>query len=176
MIFSETRIPGAFLISPDRKEDERGFFARTFCRSEFTDHGLVPDLEQCSISFNKHKGTLRGMHFQRSPYEETKLVRCTMGAIFDVIIDLRPGSPAFKQWFSFELNAENRSMLYIPRGLAHGFLTLADSTEVYYQMADRFVPESAAGVRWNDPAFGIRWPAAPQIIALKDQEYPDFTS
>ena len=174
MIFSETAIPGAFLISLNRSEDERGFFARTFCRSEFAEHGLNPDLEQCSISFNKQKGTLRGMHFQKSPYEETKVVRCTMGALFDVIIDLRPDSPTVKQWLSFELNAENRSMLYIPRGLAHGFLTLEDNTEVLYQMSDRYVPESAAGVRWNDRAFGIQWPDTPQVISVKDREYADF--
>ena len=174
MIFSKTAIPDAFLISLNRNEDERGFFARTFCRSEFTEHGLNPGLEQCSISFNKQKGTLRGMHFQKPPYEETKIVRCTMGAMFDVIIDLRPDSPTFKQWLSFELNAENRSMLYIPRGLAHGFLTLEDNTEVLYQISDRYVPESAAGVRWNDTAFGIQWPETPRIISVKDQEYTDF--
>ena len=174
MIFSKTAIPDAFLISLNRNEDERGFFARTFCRSEFTEHGLNPSLEQCSISFNKQKGTLRGMHFQKPPYEETKIVRCTMGAMFDVIIDLRPDSPTFKQWLSFELNAENRSMLYIPRGLAHGFLTLEDNTEALYQISDRYVPESAAGVRWNDTAFGIQWPETPRIISVKDQEYKDF--
>jgi dTDP-4-dehydrorhamnose 3,5-epimerase len=174
MIFSKTTIPDAFLISLDRHEDERGFFARAFCRSEFTKQGLNPDLVQCSISFNKQRGTLRGMHFQKLPYEETKVVRCTMGAIFDVIIDLRPDSPVFKQWLSFELNAENRSMLYIPRGFAHGFLTLQDNTEVFYQMADEYVPESASGVRWNDPAFGIQWPEPPRIISAKDQEYTDF--
>jgi dTDP-4-dehydrorhamnose 3,5-epimerase len=174
MIFSETAIPGAFLIALNRSEDERGFFARTFCRSEFAEHGLNPDLEQCSISFNKQKGTLRGMHFQKPPYEETKIVRCTMGALFDVIIDLRPDSPTLKQWLSFELNAENRSLLYIPRGLAHGFLTLEDNTEVLYQMSDRYVPESAAGVRWNDRAFGIQWPDTPQVISVKDREYADF--
>jgi dTDP-4-dehydrorhamnose 3,5-epimerase len=174
MTFSKTAIPDVFLISLNRNEDERGFFARTFCRSEFTEHGLNPDLVQCSISFNKQRGTLRGMHFQKPPYEETKVVRCTMGAMFDVIIDLRPDSPTFKQWLSFELNAENRSMLYIPRGLAHGFLTLEDNTEVLYQMSDRYVPESAAGVRWNDMAFGIQWPETPRIISVKDQEYTDF--
>jgi len=174
MIFSQTAIPGAFLISLNRIEDERGFFARTFCRSEFTEYGLNPDLVQCSISFNKQKNTLRGMHFQKPPYAETKVVRCTMGSIFDVIIDLRPDSPAFKKWLSFELNDENRSMLYIPQGLAHGFLTLKDNTEVLYQISDRYVPESAGGVRWNDSAFGIEWPETPQIISVKDQEYKDF--
>jgi len=174
MTFSKTAIPDTFLISLDRHEDERGFFARAFCRSEFTEHGLNPDLVQCSISFNKRKGTLRGMHFQKPPYEETKIVRCTMGAVFDVIIDLRPDSPTFKRWLSFELNAENRAMLYIPRGIAHGFLTLEDTTEVFYQMSDRYVPECAAGVRWNDTAFGIQWPETPQIISVKDREYKDF--
>jgi dTDP-4-dehydrorhamnose 3,5-epimerase len=174
MIFSNTAIHDAFLISLNRNEDERGFFARTFCRSEFLEHGLNPDLVQCSISFNKQKNTLRGMHFQNAPYAETKVVRCTMGSIFDVIIDLRTDSPTFKKWLSFELNDENRSMLYIPQGLAHGFLTLKDNTEVFYQISDRYVPESAGGVRWNDIAFGIEWPETPQIISLKDQSYKDF--
>jgi dTDP-4-dehydrorhamnose 3,5-epimerase len=174
MIFSNTAIHDAFLISLNRNEDERGFFARTFCRSEFLEHGLNPDLVQCSISFNKQKNTLRGMHFQNAPYAETKVVRCTMGSIFDVIIDLRTDSPTFKKWLSFELNDENRSMLYIPQGLAHGFLTLKDNTEVFYQISDRYVPESAGGVRWNDIAFGIEWPKTPQIISLKDQSYKDF--
>ena len=174
MIFSQTAIPGAFLISLNRIEDERGFFARTFCRSEFTEYGLNPDLVQCSISFNKQKNTLRGMHFQKPPYAETKVVRCTMGSIFDVIIDLRPDSPAFKKWLSFELTDENRLMVYIPQGLAHGFLTLKDNTEVLYQISDRYIPESARGVRWNDSAFGIEWPETPQIISVKDQEYKDF--
>jgi dTDP-4-dehydrorhamnose 3,5-epimerase len=174
MIFSKTAIPGAFLISLNRNDDERGFFARTFCRSEFTKHGLNSDLVQCSISFNEQRGTLRGMHFQKPPYEETKIVRCTMGAMYDVIIDLRPDSPTFRQWLSFELNAENRLMLYIPRGLAHGFLTLENNTEVFYQMFDQYVPESAVGVRWNDTAFGIKWPETPKIISVKDQDYTDF--
>jgi dTDP-4-dehydrorhamnose 3,5-epimerase len=176
MIFSQTAIPGAFLISLNRSEDERGFFARTFCRSEFEEHGLNPDCAQCSISFNKQRGTLRGMHFQKPPFEETKVVRCTMGTLFDVIIDLRPDSPTFKHWLSFELSAENRSMLYIPRGLAHGFLTQEDNTEVFYQMSVQYVPESTAGIRWNDSAFGIQWPEPPRIISIKDQEYTDFIS
>ncbi len=175
MTFTETSIPGAFIISLNRLEDERGFFARTFCRREFSDHGLNPDLAQCSISFNRKKGTLRGMHFQAKPHEETKVVRCTMGALFDVLVDLRPGSPTFKQWASVELNAENRTMVYIPGGIAHGFLTLKENTEVMYQMSVEYAPESSGGVRWNDPAFAIRWPEYPQVISSKDQSYPDFT-
>src|SRR6266487_3389064 len=161
MIFIETTLKGAFIIEPERLEDERGFFARSFCRKEFEDHGLNPNLVQCSISFNKKKGTLRGMHYQISPHAEAKLVRCTMGAIYDVIIDLRPHLPTFKQWIAVELTAENRQMLYIPEGFAHGFQTLTDNTEVYYQMSQFYYPEYSRGVRWDDPAFGIVWPEAP---------------
>lgn len=176
MIITETTIKDAFIVSLNRVEDERGFFARTFCADEFARHGLNPNLVQCSISFNRLRGTLRGMHFQKKPFEESKMVRCTMGAIFDVIIDLRPESTTFKQWISVELNAENRSMLYIPAGIAHGFLTLEDNTEVFYQMSEFYVPESSAGVRWNDSAFGIKWPESPRIISRKDLQYSDFVS
>jgi len=172
VIFIETKLKGAFIIEPERLEDERGFFARTWCQREFAAHGLNPRLVQCNISFNKKKGTLRGMHYQVAPYEEAKLVRCTMGAIYDVIIDLRPDSPTFRQWITVELTAKNRRMLYIPEGFAHGFQTLVDSTEVFYQMSEFYHPECARGIRWDDPVFGIEWPPERErLISLKDQNY-----
>ncbi len=176
MIFSETKLKGAFVIEPERQEDGRGFFARTFCQKEFEAHGLNPRLVQCNISFNRKKGTLRGMHYQRAPYREVKLVRTTMGAIFDVIIDLRPGSATFREWMAVELSADNRRMLYIPEGFAHGFQTLGSNSEVFYQMSEFFHPECARGARWDDPAFGIEWPDDERIISDKDREYPDFIS
>jgi dTDP-4-dehydrorhamnose 3,5-epimerase len=158
MIFIETKLKGAFVIEPERLEDKRGFFCRAWCKREFEAHGLNPNLVQCNISFNKKRGTLRGMHHQVPPHEEAKLVRCTMGAIYDVIIDLRPNSPTFKEWFSLELTDRNRKMIYIPEGVSHGFMTLDDNTEVFYQMSEFYAPECARGVRWNDPAFDIVWP------------------
>jgi dTDP-4-dehydrorhamnose 3,5-epimerase len=155
-------------------DDERGFFARTWCRQEFEAHGLNSRLAQSSISFNKRRGTLRGMHYQSAPDEEAKLVRCTMGAIYDVTIDLRRDSPTFKQWVGLELTAENRRMLYIPEGFAHGLQTLTDDTEVFYQISERYAPESARGVRWNDPAFAIDWPVSVTIISERDNTYADF--
>jgi len=175
LIFNETRLKGIFIVEPERIEDERGFFARTWCRHEFEARQLNTNLVQCSISFNQKKGTLRGLHYQAAPYEEVKLIRCTMGSIYDVVVDLRPLSPTFKQWLAVELTAENRKMLYIPEGLAHGFQTLEDHTEVLYQMSEFYHPECARGVRWNDPAFGIDWPLNVQIISIRDQQYPDFT-
>ncbi|MEI8016844.1 MAG: dTDP-4-dehydrorhamnose 3,5-epimerase [Schlesneria sp.] len=172
----ETLLCGAFVIEPERLEDERGFFARSWCQNEFAEHGLNPDLVQCNISFNRRKGTLRGMHFQRSPDGETKVVRCTMGAIYDVIVDLRQDSPTYLRWMGVELSSENRRMLYIPEDFAHGFITLVDSTELFYQMSNRYFPGSAAGFRWNDPAFGIEWPDSPQVISDRDNSYPDFES
>lgn len=174
MIFRETFLKGAFVIEPDRKEDERGFFARTWCAEEFSSHGLNATLVQCNISYNKKKGILRGMHFQVAPHEEVKLVRCTMGAIHDVIIDLRRGSPTYTRYFSTVLSHVNRHALYIPEGMAHGFQTLEDDTEVFYQMSHRFEAESARGVRWDDPVFGIMWPSDVRIISKRDQQYPDF--
>lgn len=174
MIFKETNLKGAFIIEPERIEDERGFFARTFCRKEFEAHGLNPNLVQCSVSFNKKKGTLRGMHYQASPHEETKLVRCTRGAIYDVLLDLRPNSPTFKQWVSAELTGENQRMVYIPEGVAHGFQTLQDETEVFYQMSEFYNPEAARGVRWDDPSFAVQWPNKPLIVSRKDASYPDI--
>lgn len=176
MRFHETQLKGAYIIELEKREDDRGFFARSWCTQEFKDQGLNSNLVQCNISFNRQRGTLRGMHYQAPPHEETKLVRCTRGAIFDVIIDIRPESPTFKQWVAFELAAENRKMLYIPEGMAHGFQTLEDKTEVFYQMSEFYHPQSARGVRWNDPAFEIDWPKAHQrMISDKDQSYPNFS-
>ena len=174
MIFRETALNGAFVIEPERKEDERGFFARTWCAEEFALHGLNARLVQCSLSYNKKKGTLRGMHYQVKPFEETKLVRCTRGAIFDVIIDLRPGSATYTKYVAVSLSESNRHMLYIPEGMAHGFQTMEDNTEVFYQMSQVFHPESARGVRWDDSSFAIQWPPAERIISQRDQQYPQF--
>src|SRR5215211_347747 len=177
MIFIETKLRGAFVIEPERLEDERGFFARTWDRDEFEVHGLNPNLAQCSISFNKRKGTLRGMHYQAAPHEEDKLVRCTRGTIYDVIIDLRPDSPTFTRWVAAELTAENRRMLYLPKGFAHGFQSLRDDTEVFYQISEFYAPESTRGVRWDDPAFGIKWPPSEErVISTRDRRFPDFYS
>ena len=174
MIFSEIKLKGAFIIEPERLEDERGFFARTWCQQEFEEHGLNPCLAQCNIAFNKKKGTLRGMHYQVAPYQEAKVVRCTSGAIYDVIIDLRPASPTFKQWIAVELTAENRKMLYIPEDFAQGFQSLVDNTEIFYQMSEFYQPEAARGVRWDDPAFGIEWPIQETIISERDQSFVNF--
>jgi dTDP-4-dehydrorhamnose 3,5-epimerase len=174
VIFTETALAGAFVLEPERREDARGFFARTWCAQEAEAHGLDPRVVQCSISFNKRKGTLRGMHYQAAPHQEAKLVRCTAGAIYDVIIDLRPGSPTFMRHLAVVLSAENRRALYIPAEFAHGFQTLADDTEVFYQMSEFYAPAHGRGVRWNDPAFGIAWPPDDRIITERDQTYPDF--
>lgn len=176
MNFIPTLIDGAFLIEPERLADERGFFARTWCEREFQEHGLHPRLVQCSISFSPTRGTLRGMHYQAAPNAEVKLVRCTRGVIYDVIVDLRPDSPTRLAWAAFELSADNRSALYIPEGLAHGFLTLADDCEVFYQMSEFFHSEAARGVRWNDPAFGIKWPGQVTTISARDANYPLWQS
>lgn len=172
MKFFETALSGAYVIEMEPINDERGFFARSFCRDEFARQGLNTGLVQCGVSFNEKKGTLRGMHFQSKPYQEAKLVRCTKGAIYDVILDLRLGSPSFKRWFATELTGENRKMLYIPEGVAHGFQTLADETEVFYQMSEFYHPGSACGVLWDDPAFGIAWPPGGKIISDKDRSFP----
>ncbi len=176
MKFLPMTLPGAFVVETEPSADERGFFARTFCRDEFVKHGLNPELVQCSISYNKRKGTLRGMHYQKSPHQEVKLVRCTMGMIYDVIVDLRRESPTFKRWSGVELSAENRKAIYVPEGVAHGFLTLADECEVYYQMSRVFHSPSAAGVRWNDPAFAIDWPGEISVMSERDRHYPDYPS
>jgi len=174
MEFLRTKLPGTFEILIEEKTDERGFFARTWCQKEFESQGLAGKLVQCSLSFSKRKGTLRGMHYQIAPCEETKLVRCTQGAIYDVVLDLRPKSPAFKNWVAVELTAEKRNMVYVPQGCAHGFLTLEDQSEVTYQMSEFQSPESARGVRWDDPAFQIKWPAKVEVISERDRTYPDF--
>jgi dTDP-4-dehydrorhamnose 3,5-epimerase len=174
MIFVETGLKGAFIIEPQRLEDERGFFARTWCQREFESHGLSSRLLQCSVSFNARRGTLRGMHFQRAPHEEARLIRCTMGAIYDVIIDLRPESSTFKEHVAVELTAHNHLMVYAPEGFAHGFITLADNSEILYQMSEFYSPGHAGGVRWNDPAFAIQWPIEVQVMADKDRNLPDF--
>lgn len=176
MKFTETPIRGAFLIDVEPVEDERGFFARTYDAGELRRRGLEPHVEQCGVSFNRRKGTLRGMHYQRPPYAETKLVRCTHGAVYDVVIDLRPSSPSFRQWFAAELTAHNHRMLYVPEGLAHGFQTLEDESEVSYQISAPHHPQAAAGVRWNDPAFAIRWPLEVTVVAGRDRTFPDFSS
>ena len=175
MIFEETPLSGAFAIDLESIADERGFFARTWCHGEFEAHGLNPAILQCSVSFNKRAGTLRGLHFQVAPHEETKLVRCTAGAIFDVIVDLRSESPTFTRSFSIILSSSNRRMLYVPRGFAHGFQTLEDDSEVAYQMSEFHHPEASRGVRWNDPVFGIDWPATShRIMNERDRMYADF--
>lgn len=174
MIFTETKLKGAYIIEPEQLSDERGFFARTWCQKEFQVHGLNSKVAQCNISFNIKKGTLRGMHYQASPYKEAKVVSCTAGGIYDVAVDLRPDSLTFRKWISVELTAENKKMLYIPEGFAHGFLTLTDAAEVFYQMSEFYEPSYARGVRWNDPTFAIQWPLKVAVISEKDQQFPDF--
>jgi dTDP-4-dehydrorhamnose 3,5-epimerase len=174
MTFVETKLPGVFEIRLEPKPDERGFFARTWCQREFEAHGLNSSLVQCSVSFNGRKGTLRGIHYQIAPHEETKLVRCTRGAMYDVVVDLRPQSPTFKDWIAVVLTAENRKMVYVPKGCAHGFLTLKDDSEVFYQMSEFYNAESARGVRWDDPAFQIAWPEKVALISERDRTYANF--
>ncbi len=176
MIFTETPLKGAFLIELERREDERGFFARTWCQEEFEARGLSPRVVQCNLSYNKKTGTLRGMHYQVAPFKEAKVVRCTRGAIYDVIIDLRPNSPTFTRHFAAVLTSGDHRMVYIPEDFAHGFQTLEDDTEVSYQMSEFYTPECAQGVRWNDPAFGISWPEAQRTISERDQSYHDFST
>jgi dTDP-4-dehydrorhamnose 3,5-epimerase len=174
MIFNQSELSGVFEIHPEIMTDERGFFARTWCQKEFESHGLSSSLVQCSLSFNRRKGTLRGMHYQEAPNSEVKLVRCTMGAIYDVVLDLRPQSASYKNWIAVVLTAEKRNMVYIPKGCAHGFLTLEDASEVFYQMSEFYSPESARGVRWDDPEFGIQWPEKVVVISERDRTYPNF--
>jgi dTDP-4-dehydrorhamnose 3,5-epimerase len=174
--FTETKLKGAYIIDIERLEDERGFFARAWCQKEFHDHGLNSKLVQCSISYNTKKGTLRGMHYQTKPHEECKLIRCTSGSIYDVIVDIRKDSLTYGQYINVVLSSENRKMLFVPEGFAHGFLTLVDSTEIFYQMSEFFAPEHARGFRWNDPAFGIKWPNDVQVISERDRNMPNFSS
>ena len=174
MIFDPTPIGGAFLIETEPVEDDRGFFARTFCRDEFRRHGLDPCVAQCGLSFNTRRGTLRGMHLQAPPHAESKLVRCTRGAIHDVILDLRRESPTFRRWWAVELTPVTGRLLYVPEGVAHGFQTLESATEVSYQMSRAYAPEAATGVRWDDPAFGIEWPLAVSSMSATDRARADF--
>ncbi len=175
MRFIETPLTNAFIIDPQLFEDSRGFFTRTFSQAEMIEHGCNPIVHECNVSFNHRAGTLRGMHFQVEPYAQSKLVRCTAGAIWDCIIDLRPPSATFKQWYGAELSARNHKLLYIPEGFAHGFITLADHTEVFYQMGNIYHPASSRGLRWNDPTFAIEWPMQPTVIHDRDAGYADFT-
>lgn len=174
MLFSPTRLPGVWIVNPERQEDLRGFFARTWCEREFASVGIRDRWVQSSVSFNKKKATLRGLHYQREPHTEAKLVRCTMGRIHDVVLDLRRDTPTFKRHVAVELTATNRTMIYIPPGLAHGFQTLEDDTEVCYDISAFYAPDYGAGVRWNDPAFGIAWPIPDPILSERDRNYPDF--
>jgi dTDP-4-dehydrorhamnose 3,5-epimerase len=174
MIFTETKLAGAFLVEIERYNDERGFFACNWSQKEFAERGLVSQFVESNISFSHKRGTLRGMHYQASPHGQVKLVRCTSGAIFDAIIDLRVGSPTFQQWTSVELTVQNRLMLYVPVDFAHGFQTLEDDTEVTYQVSSPYHPQSSRGVRWDDPTFGISWPEANRTIIARDRQYPNF--
>jgi dTDP-4-dehydrorhamnose 3,5-epimerase len=174
MIFDETKLARVFEVTLDLNSDERGFFARSWCQKEFERQGLNPKIMQCNVSFNARKGTLRGIHYQDAPYQEAKLVRCTKGSIYDVVVDLRPESTTFKGWIAVVLRAENRNMLYIPEGCAHGFLTLEDETEVFYQMSEFYHAELSRGVRFDDPAFRIVWPDKVEVISERDRTYPNF--
>lgn len=168
------KLKGAFIVELEKRIDDRGFFARSWCEEEFRAHGLDPVIAQCNVAFNRRKGTLRGMHYSAAPFEEAKLVRCTAGALYDVIIDLRPASPTYKQHAGELLTAENHRSLYVPEGFAHGFQTLEDNTEVFYQMSRAYSAEHARGVRYNDPAFGIEWKTGVSVILERDRNYPDF--
>lgn len=170
----ETPLKDAYIVDIEPLEDERGFFARTWCQEEFSALGLNTKIAQCSTSYNKRRGTLRGMHYQAEPYAEVKLVKCTRGAIYDVILDIRLSSPTYKSWYAVELTEENRRTLYIPEGFAHGFQTLEDETEVYYQISEFYHPECSKGIRWNDPAFALRWPIETRIMSERDLQFPDF--
>jgi dTDP-4-dehydrorhamnose 3,5-epimerase len=174
MIFHKTRLDGVFEIHIEPRIDERGLFARTWCQRELENNGLNPKIAQCSVSFNHLRGTLRGLHYQDAPFQEAKLVRCTKGAIYDVAIDLRRDSPTFKHWVAVVLTAENRAMLYVPEGCGHGFLTLEDECEVFYQISEFYSGDHGRGVRWDDPAFGIEWPGEVHVISERDRSYPDF--
>jgi dTDP-4-dehydrorhamnose 3,5-epimerase len=175
MQFTSSSIPGAWVIDVTPIHDDRGFFATTWLPDELRQHGIAAVVAQCNLAFNHRRGTLRGLHFQTAPHAQAKIVRATRGALLDVIVDLRPESPTWRQWELFELTADNRRMLYIPPGLAHGYLTLTDDAEMFYQASSPWAPQAEAGVRWNDPAFGIKWPFAPTVISEKDQTWPLLT-
>ncbi len=174
MRFMETKVPGAYIIELERREDHRGFFARSWCQDEFGAKGLNPRVAQINVAYTAKKAGLRGLHYQVAPHQEAKTVRCTRGAIFDVAVDVRPDSPAFKQWVGVELSADNHRMLYIPEGCAHGYQTLADDSEIEYLTTVSYAPESARGIRFDDPAFGIAWPLPVGIISDADRSWPDF--
>jgi dTDP-4-dehydrorhamnose 3,5-epimerase len=174
MIFRETKLARVFEITLDLNSDERGFFARSWCQEEFERQGLNPKIMQCNVSFNARKGTLRGIHYQDAPYQEAKLVRCTKGSIYDVVLDLRPESASFKDWIAVVLTADKYNMVYVPEGCGHGFLTLEDETEVFYQMSEFYHPELSRGVRFDDPAFQIVWPDKVEVISERDRTYPNF--
>jgi len=174
MVFTQTKLSGAYIIDIDPMEDERGFFARTFCREEFAEHGLSLNVAQCNLSHNLKKGTLRGMHYQVAPWQEAKLVSCVAGSIYDVVLDLRKDSPTYCQWIAVELSARSHRMLYVPEKFAHGFQTLEDHSDVFYQISEFYTPQAARGVRWDDPAFAVQWPDGPRIISERDRKYPDF--
>ena len=174
MKFVETTLKGAFVVEIEKLTDDRGFFARSWCQKEFDDHGLNSRLVQTNVSFNRKKGTLRGMHYQIAPYQECKLIRCTRGAIYDVIIDLRLDSPTYKQWIGVELTADNYTMFFVPEDFAHGFITLMDNTEITYQVSQFYVPGAEKGIRFNDPTFNIQWPLEVGVISDKDRTWPDF--
>ena len=174
MIFTETDLKGAYIIDVNKIVDERGYFGRTFCKKEFENNGLEPNIAQANMSFNHKKGTLRGMHYQVSPYEETKLVKCTSGAIFDVIVDLRKDSPTYLKWTGVELSEENNRMLYVPRDFAHGFITLTDNTAIQYLVSEFYAPGSEKGIKWDDPKFNIKWPIDIAVISEKDNAHPYF--
>ena len=177
MIFKTTEIEGAFVIEMEKIQDDRGYLARTFCQKEFEAHGLSTFLAQANTVFSHHKGTLRGMHYQRAPYAEAKLMRCIHGAAFDVIIDLRPGSKSYCRWFGVELTADNGRMLYVPEGFAHGYQTLKDDTELFYPVSQFYTPQAEQGVRWNDARFNISWPIITDVLlSEKDRAWPDFTA
>jgi dTDP-4-dehydrorhamnose 3,5-epimerase len=172
MIFTPSPLPGVFVVELEPHADERGFFARSYCAAEFSAHGLGPELRQCSVSYNARKGTLRGMHYQGAPHEEHKLVRCTAGAVFDVMVDIRDSSPTYRRWFGTELTGTNRRSVFIPPGFAHGFVSLTDHAEVYYMISVAHAPQVSRGFRWNDPAFAIEWPVVPTVISSRDMNYP----
>jgi dTDP-4-dehydrorhamnose 3,5-epimerase len=174
VIFRETELKNAYIIELEKREDERGFFARTWCKNEFESHKLNPVVVQSNVSFNKKKGTLRGMHYQSAPYEEAKLIRCTRGSLYDVIIDLRPDSPTYMKWLGVELTEDNYTMLYVPEGFAHGFQTLVDNTEAVYQVSQVYSPGYEGGVRYDDPSFAIKWPLKVEVISEKDKSWPDY--
>jgi dTDP-4-dehydrorhamnose 3,5-epimerase len=172
MQYTRSKVAGAWVIDITRIEDARGFFAVTWLPDEWRERGMNPALAQCNLAFNHRRGTLRGMHFQKTPHAQAKLVRCTRGALVDVIIDLREDSPTFRRWDAVELTADNHRMLYMPEGIAHGYVTLADGTEAYYHASSPWVREAESGVRWDDPAFGVEWPVEPTVISDKDRQWP----